>query len=153
MEFFPLFLFLHLVGVVSWVGGMFFAYVCLRPVAALLFEPPQRLRLWRNVFSRFFVWVWLALALIVVSGLLMLGFVKAALHLHLMLLLGLSMGGIFIYVVTGPFARLDQAVNGEDWKAGAAALNRIRQCVGLNLTLGFLTIALATLGRWFVQVL
>lgn len=35
-------LFLHLAGVVLWVGGMFFAYVCLRPTAVKLFEPPQR---------------------------------------------------------------------------------------------------------------
>ena len=42
---------LHLLAAVIWVGGMFFAYACLRPVAASLFEPPQRLTLWRSVFA------------------------------------------------------------------------------------------------------
>ena len=44
-------------GVVVWVGGMFFAYVCLRPVAAAQLPPPQRLPLWRCVFDLFLNWV------------------------------------------------------------------------------------------------
>lgn len=151
MDFRPLLLFFHVAGVVLWVGGMFFAYVCLRPVALELFDPPQRLRLWRNVLARFFAWVWGAVALILASGLLMLGAIGLGggpLHLHAMLGTGLAMAAVFIYVATGPYARLDQAVAREDWKAGGAALNRIRQCVGFNLLLGVLTVALATLGRW-----
>ena len=35
---------LHLLAAVVWVGGMFFAYVVLRPGMAVL-EPPQRLAL------------------------------------------------------------------------------------------------------------
>ena len=31
---------LHLLAAVIWVGGMFFAYMALRPVAASLLEPP-----------------------------------------------------------------------------------------------------------------
>ncbi|HEY6898714.1 MAG TPA: hypothetical protein VI279_15765, partial [Rhodocyclaceae bacterium] len=64
MNLHPLFLFLHVASVVVWVGGMFFAYMCLRPAAVELLEPPQRLRLWLGVFDRFFRWVWLAVALI-----------------------------------------------------------------------------------------
>ena len=45
-------LMLHLSSAIVWVGGMFFAYVCLRPAAIELLEPPARLRLWRGVFSR-----------------------------------------------------------------------------------------------------
>ena len=61
-------LFFHLSGMVVWVGGMFFAYVCLRPAAGNVLEPPQRLRLWTGVFSRFFPWVWLSVAAILGSG-------------------------------------------------------------------------------------
>lgn len=147
----PLLLFLHLASVALWVGGMFFAYVCLRPTAVDLFEPPQRLRLWRGVFSRFFVWVWLAVALIPASGLIMLlqvGFANAPLNWHLMLTTGLVMIGIFIYVAMLPYATLQRAVDAEDWKTAGAALNRIRQLIGINLLLGFVTIAIATLGQW-----
>ena len=44
----------HLLSIVVWVGGMFFAYVILRPSAADILQPPERLRLWDKVFSRFF---------------------------------------------------------------------------------------------------
>lgn len=147
----PFLLFLHLASVVLWVGGMFFAYVCLRPAAMQLFEPPQRLRLWRAVFKRFFVWVWAAVILIPASGLIMIGetgFAAAPLSWHLMLTSGLLMIGIFIYVATVPYAALDRAVDAEDWKSGGAALNRIRQLVGSNLLLGVITVAIATLGKW-----
>ena len=46
-------LLLHLLGVVVWVGGMFFAYMALRPVGAAMLEPPQRLSLWAGVFGTF----------------------------------------------------------------------------------------------------
>lgn len=151
MQLHPLLLFIHLAGVVIWVGGMFFAYVCLRPTAVELFDPPQRLRLWRGVFARFFVWVWWAVLLIAASGLVMIGqhgFGAAPLGWHLMMTSGLLMIGIYIYVATIPYAALVQAVEAEDWKSGGAALNRIRQLVGTNLLLGLLTVGFATLGRY-----
>jgi len=151
MQLQPLLLFIHLAGVVVWVGGMFFAYVCLRPTAVELFEPPQRLRLWRGVFGRFFTWVWWAVLLIAASGLVMIGqhgFAAAPPGWHLMMTSGLLMIAIYIYVATVPYAALVQAVEAEDWKAGGAALNRIRQLVGTNLLLGLLTLGFATLGRY-----
>ncbi|MDR3384139.1 CopD family protein [Cupriavidus basilensis] len=146
----PVLRFLHIAGVTLWVGGMFFAYVCLRPAAATLLEPPQRLRLWRAVFARFLAWVWGAVALIAISGASMLGalgFAAAPVHWHIMFGLGLIMIGIFAYVFFGPYGALRRGVDAQDWKAAGAALGRIRQAVGLNLALGALTIAVATLGR------
>lgn len=153
MKLQPLLLFLHLAGVIIWLGGMFFAYVCLRPTALELFEPPQRLRLWRGVFARFFVWVWWAVTLIAASGLTMLGqygFGAAPPGWHLMMASGLLMIAIYIYVATVPYPALARAVEAEDWKAGGAALNRIRQMVGTNLLLGLLTLGFASLGGYFV---
>lgn len=147
----PVMLFVHIAGVVVWVGGMFFAYVCLRPTVVELFEPPQRLRLWRAVFRRFFVWAGWSVALIAASGLIMFGGhgpAAAPPAWHLMAGSGGLMIAIYIYVVTGPFAALTRAVDAEDWRAGGVALNRIRQMVGVNLALGLATIAASTLGRY-----
>lgn len=38
----PLAITLHVLSAVVWVGGMFFAWMALRPVAASLLEPPPR---------------------------------------------------------------------------------------------------------------
>jgi len=38
------------------------------PVAAVLLEPPQRLPLWVNTLGRFFVWVWLAVIILLGTG-------------------------------------------------------------------------------------
>ena len=143
-------IFLHVLGVVVWVGGMFFAYVCLRPVAAQSLEPPQRLRLWDGSFRRFFPWVWASVALILASGLYMIwlmgGFAAAPVHVHAMFGIGLAMMLIFFHVYFAPYRRLQRAVAAEDWKAGSAALAQIRKLVGTNLTLGIITITVATLG-------
>ena len=152
MSTYPFFQLLHVAGVVVWVGGMIFAYEFLRPPAAQLLEPPLRLRLWRSVLARFFVWVWLAVIVIPASGLAILlpvGMAAAPLRWHLMLWIGTLMIAIFVYVWFAPYAALRRAVHSENWPAGGAALARIRQLVGTNILLGLLTIAIATLGRLF----
>jgi len=141
---------LHFLGVVVWVGGMFFAYMALRPVVAQQFEPPQRLKLWQGVLQRFFFWVWLAVALILGSGLYMmqqLGGVNAQLHVYAMMLIGLIMVLIFAHVYFAPFRRLQRSIAAQDWKTAGAALNRIRILVAANLILGLINIAAATLGQ------
>ena len=146
----PLALMLHLLGVAVWVGGMFFAYQCLRPVAASQLEPPARLTLWLGVFARFFPWVWLSVTLILASGLTMLlnvGMHNAPLHWHLMLFFGLAMMGIFVAVFFGPYRGLAAAVTAQNWKEGGQHLARIRRLVGVNVILGLITIATATAGR------
>ncbi len=147
----PLMLFLHLAGVTVWVGGMFFAYVCLRPAAMEVLDPPLRLTLWKKVFDRFFPAVWVAVALLLLSGLVMLlgqGFAEAPKYLHIMFVTGLIMVAVFIGVITVPFRALADAVEAKNWPAGGAALGTIRKLVGFNLALGLVTIAIATLGRW-----
>jgi uncharacterized membrane protein len=145
----PLLLLLHLVSVVVWVGGMFFAYMALRPVAASVLEPPQRLTLWAGVFGKFFPWVWASVALILATGLHMLMALGAAApHYALaMLALGVVMMLIFAHVFFAPYKKLKRAVAAQDWKAGGGALGQIRMLIGINLSLGLLTIAVVFLGR------
>ncbi len=141
---------LHVLGVVVWVGGMFFAYMALRPVAASVLEPPQRLTLWAGVFDKFFPWVWLSVALILATGLHLLmvfGGLAAPHHALAMLVLGVVMMLIFGHVYFAPYRKLKRAVAGQDWKAGGAALGQIRQLIGINLVIGLVTIAVVFVGR------
>jgi uncharacterized membrane protein len=147
-------LFFHVLGFVVWVGGMFFAYVALRPAAAQLLDPPQRLSLWQATLRRFFGWVWIAVALVLASGVWMFlqmgGFKAAPLHTHAMFLTGLVMAAVFAYVYFVPFRSLSARVAAQEWKAGAAALGTIRSLVAFNLALGLITIAIATVGAVLV---
>ncbi len=141
----------HVLGVVIWVGGMFFAYVALRPAAATLLAPPQRLTVWQATFRRFFIWVWLSVAGILLSGLYMIsvlgGLGAVAVHVHIMLLLGVAMMLIFGHVFFAPYRRLTRYAAQSDWKAAGQALGQIRKLVAVNLTLGFITTVVATAGR------
>lgn len=142
-------LFLHLTGVVVWVGGMFFAHFCLRPVAASQLQPPLRLPLLAAVLGRFFRVVAVAVAAILISGFGLIspaGMANAPMHWHLMMGGGLIMSAIYAYITNVPYPALRRAVEANDWPAGGAAMNVIRQWVAVNLALGAAIIALATLG-------
>jgi uncharacterized membrane protein len=142
---------LHLAGVIVWIGGMFFAHFCLRPVVASQLPPPQRLPLMAAVLGRFFAAVALSVVVIVVSGLAILlpaGMANAPLHWHLMLATGLLMAALFAVVYGLHYPRLRAAVAAADWPAAGAALNGIRQLVATNLGLGALTVAIAVLGQY-----
>lgn len=140
--------FLHVLSVAIWVGGMFFAYMALRPVAAARLEPPQRLGLWEGVFGKFFPWVWVAVVLIMGSGLFMIAVLgRPPLYVSAMFITGTIMMLLFAHIFFAPYRRLKRAVAASDWAAGGAALGQIRKLVGINLFLGILTTAIALLGR------
>lgn len=143
-------LFLHFASAMVWVGGMVFAYFCLRPAAAQVLEPPQRLPLWARTFGRFFPLVGVAVALILLTGftmLLQVGFAAAPIGWHVMMALGLLMSGVYAYIVLVPYTALQRYCEAAAWPAAAASLNRIRQLVAVNLVLAAFTVVAAVAGR------
>ena len=66
--FLPVMKGLHILSAVFWVGGMFFAYLVLRP-SLLVLEPNQRMLVHTQVFRRFFRVVWHAMPLSIATGL------------------------------------------------------------------------------------
>ena len=143
---------LHTLAATIWVGGMFFAYLALRPAVGAL-EPPQRCRLWRVVLGRFFAFVWACVGLLLVTGYGMLfaafgGMAGAGVHVHVMQGLGILMMLLFAHAWFGPFRRLKRAVAGEDWPEAGRQVARIRPVVAINLALGLVVVAVASGGRW-----
>lgn len=145
---------LHMLSAVIWVGGMFFAYVCLRPIAAKELEPAQRLTLWQGVFSKFFPWVWATIALLIISGhgmiAMMGGFAHIGTHVHIMLGTGYVMIAIFGHLFFSPYKKLSRAVAAENWLDAGIQLNIIRKMVGINLLIGLATVAVAAGGRYLL---
>ena len=149
-------LILHTLAAVIWVGGMFFAYVVLRPVAAAQLEPPLRLTLWVGIFKTFFPWVFAAIATLLASGYWMVlsfygGFAAIGMHVHLMIWIGYLMMLLFLHVFFAPFKRLKRAVAAEDWQAGGKSLAQIRVLVGINLVIGIVVVAIASGGRYLLS--
>ena len=145
-----LFKLIHLLSVLVWVGGMFFAYVVLRPAAVETLEPPPRLRLWDSVFTRFFKWVWGAIGALLASGLYLIhlygGMGGVGMHVHVMLMLGVAMIAIYGYVFFALYRSLHLHVANQRWKEAGEMLAKIRKMVGINLALGTLTVCVALIG-------
>jgi uncharacterized membrane protein len=142
---------LHLLGVIIWVGGMFFAHMALRPAVNQLLEPPQRLPLMLKVFDGFFPWVWGAVSLILASGFWMLFTVFSAeppLSQWIMTLVGCLMVAIFIYIYRVPYRRMGAALAAKELAPAATAMGLIRRLIATNLILGLLVSVLAVVGKY-----
>ena len=139
---------LHVLGVVIWVGGMFFAHLILRPSLVSL-EPASRLSVWRRVFARFFPWVWAAIGLLLASGLAMQGLGINGLHVEIMEGLGVIMMLAFGHLYFAPWQRFRRAVDGSEFPAAAAQLNQIRRIVEFNLVLGLVVVVVGATGRYW----
>jgi uncharacterized membrane protein len=143
-------LFIHLASVIVWIGGMFFAYFCLRPAAGAILKPPERLPLWVATFRRFLAYSAIAVVFILVSGIIMLtsfGLSQAPVGWHAMLALGLIMAAVFFIVYFVLYPRLVAHCAASSWPAAANVLNNIRRLVALNLLLALCTIAAAVSAR------
>ncbi|MCY1451169.1 Copper resistance protein D [compost metagenome] len=126
---------------------MFFAWMILRPAAVATLDPPARLKLWLEVFRRFFVWVWGAVVLLPVTGVGMLhlsfnGFAGAPRHVQVMMGLYVAMVALFLRVQMLQLPELRRAVEAQDWPAGGAVLGRIRKTVGGNLLIGLAVVVI-----------
>ncbi|MDO9706789.1 CopD family protein [Paracraurococcus lichenis] len=143
---------LHLLGAVLWVGGMAFALLALRPALAAL-EPPQRLLVHEGALRRFFLIVWHAMPVLLLTGYALLfgwygGFAGAGWHIHAMHLTAIIMAGVFVALFTGPWKEFRAAQAAGDRPKAATAMDRIRQLVAMNLGLGLLTVAASAWGRF-----
>ncbi|MCP1726297.1 putative membrane protein [Natronospira proteinivora] len=148
-----LFISLHSLAAVIWVGGMFYAYMAMRPAVVARIEPAQRPGLWQEALSRFFLWVWIAVAVLLVSGhglvALMGGWGAVGWHIHLMHAIGLLMMLIYAWVFFVPYRRLKRADQADDASDGGRQIPLIRRAVGINLLLGLITVAIASGGVYW----
>lgn len=143
--------FLHVLSIITWVGGMIFTQYALRPAAASL-DAPDRVRLMHGALGRFFRIALAAALVALASGLWMIGRVAKEsvragagfdmpLDWTIMATIGIIMIAIFGHIRFALFKRLDRAVQASDWQGGAAALGGIRKWVSINLVLGLITVA------------
>ncbi len=139
---------LHVLAALVWVGGMFFAWMVLRPAIIVALEGPTRLKLWVEVFPRFFVWVWAAVVVLPVTGVGMVhlnypSLEHAPRYVQVMMGLYVVMVALFLRIHSLQLPELQKAVQAQQWAEGAAVLGRIRRLVGINLLIGLAVVAIA----------
>ena len=156
---FIVFKLVHLLSIIIWVGGMFFAHMFLRPAVQSL-APPERVRLMHDVLQRFFSAVLIIVVLTLFSGLGMMGAMHSMaarfggrfdmpISWIVMSVLGIAMMAVFGHIRFALFKRLQRAVAGQDWPAGGKALASIRHWVALNLALGLVIVLVLRLPSLF----
>lgn len=143
---------LHLLAAIIWVGGMFFAYMVLRPCAAHLLPPPARITLWHGCFERFFPWVWGCIATLAATGYWMVfnlygDFGASSWQVKTMHLSGLMMIALFLYLYLSPYQRFKLQTAKQSYPEAGQSLAKIRTIIGINLIAGVFTSIIAAAGK------
>jgi uncharacterized membrane protein len=133
---------IHLLAAAAWVGGMLYALVVLRPALAVL-DASARMQLHMQTLKRFFLVVWHAMPLMLLTGWGMIfavwgGMAHLPWAVNAMQGLAIIMAAVFLWIFFGPWKRLRRAI-----RPGPEVLSRIRQLIAVNLALGTLTIIVA----------
>jgi len=137
---------LHILAAAAWVGGMLYALVVLRPALRVL-EPAARLQIQLITLKRFFLVVWHAMPIMLLTGWAMIGAIGWSMallpwYVNVMQGLAIIMAGVFLWAYFGPFRRLRRAI-----RPGPELLDTIRLLITVNLALGVITIVVASLGH------
>lgn len=149
---------LHQLAAALWVGGMFFSLFALRPAMKGMSDPGARVRLTIAVYRRFFPWVWIAIAILWISGLWLgvVGQPKGAigLHVHLMTAIALVMTLIFAWLFAFPYRAMIRIATGyENWGWAASKITTVRRLMSVNLVLGAINLVLGSAGPFVTAVL
>ena len=148
---------LHVVAIIIWVGGMFFAHFFVRPALGQL-DAPVRFKFSQQVIGSFFKVVIYASLTTLITGYWMIGRVARAsseanipfampLSWTIMAALGTIMVLIFFHIRFAIFKRFSAATIAQDWAAAAKHMQTVRTWVGINLLLGGITVVVALLGN------
>lgn len=141
----------HLVAGILWMGGMAFMLLALRPAAAGLLQPPERLMLIGAVWKRFFPIVLVSILALFTTGtnLYTTTFraIKAATGQgsvptgwNIMLVAGLLMMAIFAYIYWVAYAKFKHAMAELDWPLAGKAAAQVNTAMIVNFALGWLAI-------------
>ena len=147
-------LLLHLVAINIWVGGSFFAIVILGRVIKKL-ETQQQMVVWQLVLQRFFLWAWIAVAVLLISGAALIqlryaGFRNIPLHIMLMGVIALVMVLVFLFIYLVPYRHFRRHVELGDMDACLQQLHIIRIAGMINLVLGISIVFVITGGPYLL---
>lgn len=137
---------LHVLGVVVWIGGSFFAFVALPAPSA----SENHLTLWQAGFRRFFPLVWCSVVVVFVSGEWLargwLAGLDGPLYVHMMFAIGVLLMLLFAHLYFAPYRRLRQLAAIGDETGAVLQLRQIRMTLGMIGMAGLLVVFIAVSG-------
>lgn len=142
---------LHALAAVIWVGGLFFLVGILRPAAASV-PLGERLPLLSIAIGRFFLWVWIAIFTLLITGYAMtfmlgrMGGVPA--YIYVMQAVGWAMILLQGHIFFAPWRRVRAALNAGALADAGRAMTQLRLFASINLVLGLIVVAVAAGGRY-----
>lgn len=138
----PIALFLHLAAAIVWLGGMVCMVWAVRPAAQAHLQPAARLPLMVAALRRFFLLVWLCIAVLwATGGHALAAHASAPAAWRAMAGIGLVMSLIFAWIWFVPFRQIRDAMNHQDGPRAGAGLARMHPFILTNLVLGWLAVA------------
>jgi len=142
---------LHALAAVIWVGGMFFLVAVLSPAASSV-PLAERLPLFSDVMGRFFLWVWISIITLLVTGYAMIGVIggmgAAPVYVHLMHGLGWLMFLLFGHMFFAPWRRVRNALAAGALADAGRAMSQLRLFSTIGLALGLVVVAIAAGGGY-----
>lgn len=142
---------LHALAATIWVGGLFFLVGILRPAASGV-PLADRLPLLSTVMGRFFLWVWIAIIVLLITGNTMIfllgGMGAVPVYIHLMQALGWVMFLLFGHMFFSPWRRVRVALAAGALADASRAMNQLRILASVNLAIGLLVVVIASGGRY-----
>lgn len=142
---------LHTLAATIWVGGLFFLVGIMRPAASSV-PLAERLPLLSAAMGRFFLWVWIAIIVMLITGYAMIGLLggMGAVPLYINVMQGLAWVMFLIYghMFFSPWKRVRAALHAGALGDAGRAMNQLRLFAGISLVLGLLVVAVASGGSY-----
>ena len=147
----------HLVAINIWVGGMFFIIMVLGKVVATL-EIPEQHSFWQHVLKRFFFWVWLAVIILLTSGMGMIlyrygGPAMTPAYVLLMASLGILMAVVFFIIYFVFYQNFQRDLNNGNMEGSRHQLRIIRYLGIINMVLGFCVVIVIGGGPFLLSLI
>lgn len=145
---------LHLIAINVWVGGMFFLVMVLGRAINKL-EQEQQLMVWASTLKYFFFWVWLAVLILLSSGIAMLvyrfhDFINAPAYVLVMACLGILMIILFLLMYFIFYQKFKSAIKSSMVESAIENLRVIRALGRINIVLGLCVIIAIGGGPYFL---
>ena len=144
---------LHIVGIVVWLGGLFFVTFIAAPSVGRLDAAAAR-AFWRHLLSRFLVFGGASLVLVIATGVAMVFLVFGGyahipgLH-RVNMMIGIPAIALFGYVAVVPWRRLRRACDAGDEVSADRSIRLARALVAAALMLGLTAAATSALARYY----